>query len=138
MTADQSTAPLETPMPETKSILTNAEWRAEGVRLFGTEDVMQWKFCCVSCGTASSPADFDKLGANPRRAQNECIGRIHVELGGLPNLHIDGDSKPCNWAAGGLFRLSTVIEVESPHGGTGLAFPFADPTPAPLPLGGKA
>lgn len=113
-------------MTETKTVMTNAEWRAEGLRRFGTEDVMQWRFSCVSCGTETSPADFEKLGANPRRAAHECIGRIHLELGGLPGLHIDGDSKPCNWAAGGFFRLTSVIEVEAITGKSTLAFPFAD------------
>lgn len=113
-------------MTETKQILTNTEWRAEGVRRFGTEDIMQWKFRCPSCGTESSPADFEKLDANPRRAAHECIGRIHLELGPRFGLRIDGNSKPCNWTAGGMFRLASVVEIEGIEGKPTLAFPFAD------------
>ncbi|MFC3985493.1 VVA0879 family protein [Streptosporangium jomthongense] len=112
--------------------LTNAEWRTEGSRIFGTEDIMQWRFGCVSCGNVASPADFEALGANPRRAPHECIGRVHKEQGA--DTVIDGNSKPCNWTAGGMFRLSTLIEVESVNGEPTLVFPFAEaalssPTP---------
>ncbi|WP_326646094.1 hypothetical protein OG884_15695 [Streptosporangium sp. NBC_01755] len=108
-------------MTETKTVMTNAAWRAEGARRFGTDDIMQWKFRCVSCGTESSPADFEKVNADPRRAPHECIGR-HLK----PVMHIDGNSKPCNWTAGGMFRLSSVVEIEGIEGKPTLAFPFAD------------
>ncbi len=116
------------------SPMTNAEWRAEGARRFG-EDVMQWKFRCVSCGTESSPADFEKLAANGRRAPHECIGRIHLELGGLPGVKIDGNSKPCNWHAGGMFRRASVIEVEGVEGQNTLAFPFVGAPVSPESVG---
>lgn len=111
-------------MSTAKTILSNAEWRAEGTRLFG-EDIMQWRFRCVSCWNVATPADFEALGAVGRRAAHECIGRVHLELGGLPNVRIDGNSKPCNWTANGLFRLSALIEVEGVKGAPTLAFPFA-------------
>ena len=108
-----------------QNVMSNADWKAEGVRRFG-EDIKQWQFRCASCGNIATPADFEELGADGRRAPFDCIGRVHVELGGLPNLKIDGNSKPCNWTTGGLFRLSNLWQVESVNGTTSLSFPFAD------------
>lgn len=117
--------------------MTNADWRTEGARRFG-DDIQQWQFRCASCGNIATPADFEKLGASGHRAPHDCIGRVHLELGGLPSQKIDGNSKPCNWTTGGLFRLLSLWEVEPAGGGTHtLAFPFAD-VPAEAQSGGEA
>ncbi|MEW9530729.1 VVA0879 family protein [Microbispora sp. NPDC049125] len=108
--------------------MSNADWRAEGLRRFGTDNPVEWRFRCVSCGTVYSPADFVELGVEPRRAPHECIGRILAEQG---QAGIDGNSKPCNWAANGMFRLQGVVLVEGKDGAPTLVFPFADPPPVP-------
>lgn len=105
--------------------MTNAEWRAEGEALYGP-DIMTWKFRCQSCGSIFTPDDFDALGATPQRAASECIGRVHLERGGLPGVTIDGNSQPCNWVTTGMFELSTLWRVESKDGPYTPVWPFAD------------
>jgi hypothetical protein len=110
--------------------MTNAEWRAEGKSLYGP-DVTTWKFRCLSCGTVFTPNDFESLGAVPQRAASECIGRVHLERGGLPGVEITGESKPCNWDANGMFELLALWSVESKDGAYTRAWPFADRTRNP-------
>ncbi|MET8864637.1 VVA0879 family protein [Nonomuraea sp. NPDC004580] len=105
------------------TVMTNADWRAEGTRRFG-DDIQQWQFECASCGNIATPADFKTLGADGRRAPFDCIGRVLKEI--EPERKIDGNSQPCNWTTGGLFRLSSLWEVEAKNGQPSLVFPFAD------------
>lgn len=110
--------------------MSDADWRAEGARLFG-EDIMKWRFRCPVCGHIATPEDFRKFkdtGATPSSATNECIGRY------LPKDERHGDrehgnpkvKQPCDYAGYGLFRLSPV-EVEQPDGKKTHCFAFAEP-----------
>lgn len=108
--------------------ITQEDWLAEARRRFG-DDPKGWRFRCPSCGNVATPADFLALGADGQRASGECIGRVHVEQG--TTQRVDGNTKPCNWAAMGLFRLPSVVEVaytEPRANGdrSTLAFPFDD------------
>ena len=61
----------------TKTLMTEAAWRAEGERRFGP-DLMKWRFKCPICGNVATPEDFRQFkdaGANPNSAVQECIGR---------------------------------------------------------------
>lgn len=107
--------------------ITQEDWLAEARRRFG-DDPKGWRFRCPSCGTISTPGDFLALGVDGHRASGECIGRVHKEQG---ETGIDGNTKPCNWAAIGLIRLPACIEVawaETRANGdrSTLAFPFDD------------
>jgi len=102
--------------------MTYEEWLAKGKELFG-EDMLQWKFVCPNCGHVQCAEDFRKYvpnGAKPDDAHFNCIGRYK---GG--NVGTLGDGKsPCNYTAGGLFRLSPIIvEME---GKEVFSFAFAE------------
>jgi len=87
-----------------KRKISKEEWLQKGKDLFG-EDVMGWEFVCPGCGNIQKVSDFkpykDK-GATPNSAYTECIGR-----------YSGGDwykgTKPCNYAAYGLFNIAPVI-----------------------------
>lgn len=36
------------------------DWQQEGLKLFGTEDVKQWKFVCPGCGNVQSCESLNK------------------------------------------------------------------------------
>lgn len=79
-----------------------AEWTAEGVRLFG-ENQMLWKFVCPSCGHVASVQEWKDVGASERHVAFSCVGRwmeTKIALFGKPG--------PCDYAGGGLFRLNPV------------------------------
>lgn len=89
------------PYARLRRTMSEAEWNAEGVRLFG-EDRMTWRFVCPSCGHVASVADWKSVGASEGEAAFSCVGR-----------HIAGASDmfgepPCNYAGGGLFGLNPV------------------------------
>ncbi|WP_433364295.1 VVA0879 family protein [Streptosporangium sp. CA-115845] len=121
---------FEAGFEKVSSILSNAEWRAEGTRRFG-KDAAQWKFRCPACGNVASASDFIALGVSGHSAPHGCIGGVQVELGGLPGV------KHCKYHVSDLPRLPEVIKVEGAAGDALLAFPFAEAAPASaaLPLG---
>lgn len=102
---------MPTPAPANPSTTTytEAEWRAEGERRFGT-DMMQWKFTCPVCHHMQCGADFKAAGAPETAIGFSCIGRW------LPKAQtreaFTGSSRrkkgPCSYAGGGLFKLNPV------------------------------
>lgn len=89
--------------------VTEQEWRAEGTRLFGP-DQMKWRFVCPVCGHIASAQDWVGAGAPAGSIGFACIGRW---LGATSSF--DGTT-PCNYTGGGLFRLNpvTVVGDEGP------------------------
>lgn len=82
--------------------MTKTEWLAEGTRLFGV-NFEDWRFECPVCGNVCAVKAYRQhahLGARPDSATSECIGRYTGAK--------DINSKPCNYAGYGLFRLSPV------------------------------
>jgi hypothetical protein len=99
-----------------------ADWRAEVTRRGGGD----WKACrfkCLSCGLIFTPAEYEAVGGNPRFAMQECLGRA-------PQIkakqHVDGNTKPCNWATYGMFQLGGLTEIQIENGSTTSVWPFAD------------
>lgn len=107
-----------------------SEWLAEAKRRFG-EDPKQWKFRCPACGNIQTLVDFEKAGAEPQSAYQECIGR-HLpraqrasQLGSEP-ARDTGKKQPCDYAAYGLLPLPGVKPVISENGHRVMVFPFAE------------
>lgn len=110
--------------------ITVAEWRAEGVRLFG-EDMFAWRFVCPCCGHVAKVADWRDAGAPEGAVAFSCVGRwtgggtgagFFVAREGDPQK---APTVPCNYAGGGLFGLNPV-EVIDPDGIHRHVFAFAD------------
>lgn len=93
--------------------LTLEEYQAEGA-------ANGWRMLCPACGNVATPGDFEKVGANPQRAAQECIGRT---MKPMPAFKAKGKT-PCDWAAFGLLRIGGVT-VKRPDGGESVAFDFA-------------
>jgi hypothetical protein len=101
-----------------------AGWRAEARRLFGP-DPAAWRFTCPSCGHEAACGDFASLGADPARAAQECIGRVHLEQGRAAL------GPPCDWAAFGLLgTLGRGVQIEDGHGEPTDVFAFAGQEPS--------
>jgi hypothetical protein len=94
--------------------MTEAEWNAEGERLFGP-DQLKWKFVCPACGHIASVQDWKDAGAKSEAAAFSCVGRW---LAWCRDAFESGPG-PCNYAGGGLFRLNPV------HVGEHQVFAFA-------------
>lgn len=95
--------------------LTQAEWEADGTRLFG-EDKERWRFRCPRCSHTASIADaratmlaLKGSGWNPSA---ECVGRYLPDRG-------------CDWAAYGLLRGPVIVTM--PDGHEVPAFAFGEP-----------
>lgn len=90
-------------IPELKKAITLEEWKVEGIRRFGP-DQMTWRFVCPSCGHIASVQDYKDVGAEESAVAFSCIGRW------LPSRSdaFSGQEGPCNYAGGGLFRISPV------------------------------
>lgn len=106
--------------------MTYQQWHEEGNRRFGPE-FANWKFVCPGCSNVAAVGEFEPFkdkGATPNSATCECIGR-----------YTGGDwgknTKPCNYAGYGLFRISPV-KVLSPEGTPVNCFAFAEVTDAVL------
>jgi hypothetical protein len=82
---------------------TLADWQARA-------EAVGYRFECPVCKHVATPADFKKLGVDPQRAAQECIGR-HIP--GSRKAFEDSDNAdrkgPCNYAAYGLLRLGEVL-----------------------------
>lgn len=92
-----------------KTIMTEAEWLAKGVELFG-EDKMTWKFRCPICGYVACGYDYKALkdnGANGGHVGYSCIGRF---VRNLPKREANGPG-PCDYAGGGLIQLNPVTVI---------------------------
>lgn len=114
---------------------TYPDWMAEGIGRFG-KDPLFWRFTCVACGTEYQPADFQCLGAEPRRAPNECIGRVFIEQrrrGERGPVTPRTKEPGCDVHAGGslLRPPEGVVKVVLATGAVAYVMPFAAPTQAP-------
>lgn len=90
-----------------KRRLKYAEWRAEGMKRFG-QDEMKWRFRCPCCGHIATGEDYEAAGAPQNAIGFSCIGRWI----GAKRQSLGGRGPgPCDYAGGGLFRLGPV-EVE--------------------------
>lgn len=88
-------------MNSERRTMTVEQWRAEGERLFGADE-LDWKFVCPSCGHVASVAEWKDAGAGPGEIAYSCVGR-RMTL----SPSILGDA-PCDYAGGGLFRLNPI------------------------------
>lgn len=108
--------------------ITQAEWFAQGVQLFG-EDILKWRFRCPACKHVASGADYKAAGAQPDAMGRECIGRYTLPRK-TPDEPKDFIAKqqanggPCDWAAYGLFGICPV-HVKMDDGKVLAAFEFA-------------
>lgn len=104
-----------------------ADWIAQGKQLFG-DDTKEWKFRCPACGNVQTLVDFEKVGAEPQLAYQECIGRklptCARHFGSTPGT--DGKKSPCDYAAFGLFRLGGTQIVLADNGTKVAVLPFAE------------
>ncbi len=105
-----------------KTVMTLAEWQAEGRRRFG-EDSNNWKFVCPICGRVASAQDWRDAGADDGEIAFSCIGR---RIDGSREAFGHTGPGPCNYTGGGLFALNP-IAVNFPNGLSMNAFAFADP-----------
>ena len=76
-----------------RSVITLQEFKAQGEQLYGT-DFMNWRFRCPSCKTVLDPNDYRGRAKSPEDAYSDCIGRYVKDKG-------------CDWAAYGLFTITT-------------------------------
>ena len=81
--------------------MTHDSWESEGVRRFG-KIKNDWKFVCPACGFVQSVKMCLEAGMEESAIGYSCIGRFWGS--GTPKA-FGGDSVPCNYAGGGLFRL---------------------------------
>lgn len=87
--------------------MTVEEWRAEGERLFGPDE-MKWRWKCPSCGHVASTADYKAAKLPSSMVGFSCVGRGSegcAEAFGGPG------SGPCNYAGGGLIGLNPVTVI---------------------------
>lgn len=101
--------------------LTLEEWRAEGARLFGPDE-MAWRFICPACDFVASRKDWANAGAPDDAVAFSCIGRW---VDGSRYAFEYGPG-PCDYAGGGRLRLNPVTVVSGDV--TLDVFDFADPS----------
>ena len=85
-------------------MMTQEEWRAKAVELFG-QDPMDWKFVCPACKHVASVRDWRDAGASQGEVAFSCVGR---RLNADDRNTFQGKGGPCQYAGGGLFRLNPV------------------------------
>lgn len=92
--------------------VTEDQWRAKGVELFG-DDMSKWRFQCPACGGVASveiaKKDFPTVEGAGWHPESECIGRY------LPKGN-------CDWCAYGLIRGP--LFVARPNGARTPIFDF--------------
>lgn len=103
-----------------------SEWRAEGSRRFGDE-MLQWQFVCPSCGHVATPQHWKDAGAPVTAVAFSCVGRWTGAKREAFSARDKGQSGPCNYAGGGLFRINPVRVVgDGAAGNETYVFAFAD------------
>jgi len=98
--------------------ISHAAWLAEGRGRFG-DDMLSWRFACPVCGVAASAYDFRNAGVEKhvveRVVGSSCIGRFmrnrRKAFGDDIGVQGVGDG-PCDYTAGGLFKLAPVEVVD--------------------------
>lgn len=93
--------------PPNNPRLTEAEWRAEGERLFGA-DQLAWRFKCPVCSHVAATRDWQSAGVPSSAVAFSCVGRW---LPGSSDA-FSGGSGPCTYAGGGLFRLNPMVVTD--------------------------
>ena len=110
---------------------TFEEWRAEGLRRFGSNE-FAWRFVCPACDHVQGVADFQPYkdqGAKPESATFNCIGRYL--RGGPRRRWLGGNGPgPCDYTSGGLFDIRPDVVV-MPDGKEQKVFAFAVPAATP-------
>jgi len=104
-----------------KRYASAADWRAEGRRRFGPEQ-LKWRFVCPACGYVASTKEYKDAGAPDTAVAFSCVGR----WSGARRLAFGKGSGPCDYAGGGLLRLNPVHVQEA--GSVHQVFNFAEPT----------
>ena len=95
--------------------IPQAEWLAEGYKLFG-KDERKWKFKCSNCGHIQTIDDFIELREkgiskiNPESAYFSCIGRFDTRISKIGQI---GDKiSPCNYTLGGLLCFAHTFVID--------------------------
>lgn len=104
-----------------KTFWTQDEFDAEARRRFPGKKPIDWAFQCPNCGDIATPRHFRDIGAHPRSAGQECIGRHW-------RRQEDGVMRGCDWTAYGVVRGPwevAVLSLERAEVRTLPAFPFA-------------
>lgn len=98
-----------------KRRLSQAEWWAEGRRLFGDNPDL-WLFVCPSCGQIQSRLDWLAYGTPgaeaDRRLAFDCIGIRALEVcpdPGTVDFMEPSRGTGCRYTAAGLFPISPVV-----------------------------
>lgn len=94
-----------------KMVFSLEEWRAEGERRFGGDE-MAWKWKCPSCGHVASAQDWQDAGAPVGAVAFSCVGRWK---GGRPAKTFRRSGGPCDYAGGGLICINPVIVTVDGH-----------------------
>lgn len=101
--------------------MTQAEWEAKGLALFGP-DKEAWAFKCPVCGNAMSiaraKAEFQELKGSDWSPHQECAGRYTEKVK-------TKTGERCDWCAYGLFRGPDFVKM--PDGNEVAVFAFASP-----------
>lgn len=105
--------------------ITEAEWNARGVALFGA-DVLEWKFVCPSCGHVARVRDWQSAGAPENTVAFSCVGRWLPDPGKLDANTFKQAGGPCAYAGGGLIGLNPVTVLREGGRQTDV-FAFAEP-----------
>lgn len=107
--------------------MTLAEWKEEGTRRFG-HDQLKWRFVCPACGHTQAVEDFRPFkpqGATAEDARFNCIGRFS----GDKRRAFGGNGPgPCDYTSGGLFDIRP-LAITMPDGSTIRSFAFASSFP---------
>lgn len=100
--------------------LTRPQWHAQGVALFG-EDQMRWRFICPACNHVASVQDYKDAGAPSTAAGVACVGRF------MPHRReaFAAGTGPCDYSGKGLICISPVQVDDLP------VFGFAPKKPQP-------
>lgn len=100
--------------------LTQPQWHAQGVALFG-EDQMQWRFICPACNHVVSVQDYKDAGAPSAAVGVACVGRF------VPHCReaFAIGPGPCDYSGRGLICISPVRVDDLP------VFGFAPKGPQP-------
>lgn len=96
------------PFLGTRKTMTAEEWRAEGARRFGV-DQMKWRFRCPSCENVMTPEDYKSAKAPETAVAFSCVGRWRPET--TATIFEKGKGI-CNYAGGGLFPLNPITVIE--------------------------
>jgi len=91
--------------------MTMAEWRTEGMALFGTNS-RAWRFVCPMCKGVMSVQDYFDVGAPEGTIGFSCIGLYRTDANaGADVWNRLRAMQWCTYAGGGLFKLHPIIVI---------------------------